>query len=226
MMLDKSAFEKALQGDRKTNNIPPQPKADLKFANQNKSGLNIGDGDSKREQLWEEKKKQRAIKISPIAVAPAPVVKSGIFGNDAPKKNAAFPNARPPVPAPAPQFQNSTIKSFDEVPEFNQDFNDPGPSFDSIQPEVPRRREIQQNNQFFGGQNMNNAPISAPSGYQVENQFSRDNNINFEQPMQDEGFAIGQQNQNKNKNKEYLSDWKKDMEERELRKKREKEEEK
>ena len=73
---------------------------------------------------------------------------------------------------------------------------------------------------------MNNAPISAPSGYQVENQFSRDNNINFEQPMQDEGFAIGQQNQNKNKNKEYLSDWKKDMEERELRKKREKEEEK
>ena len=231
MMLDKSSFEKALQNDREKLSIPVQPKTDLKFANQNNGSLNIGDGASKREQLWIEKKQQRALKISPIAVAPAPVIKSSVFGNEPPKKNVAFPNAKPPIQASIPQINNSTIgkignnfKGYDEVPEYNQDFIESGPEYGMIAQEVPRRREVPPNNQFFGVPDMNNAPISAPSGYPAQNQII--NNINFEQPEAEEGFGIGQPNQNKNKNKEYLNDWKKDIEEREIKKKREKEEEK
>jgi len=215
-MLDKNAFEKALAQDKASseNQAPQQPKNNLQFKviNQPSKPAN---GKSKREQLWEERMKKKANKISPAFAAPGPVIRNeSAQGN---KPNISFPGQSNPVPPP--QMQEP------EPNNFNFERNAP-----DIQPVgqmgAPPMEPPQQN---FGGMNMDNAPISAPSGYPAQNQFSQNqpppqqfNNI--EEPKQEGGFGIGNQEKQK-KNNEYLSDWKKEIEEKEMRKKREREEE-
>ena len=75
MMLDKSAFEKALQEDKaKSSNQPQaQPKNELQFPGQNKPNVQTT-GKSKREQLWDQRRNKKASKISPAFAAPGPVI--------------------------------------------------------------------------------------------------------------------------------------------------------
>lgn len=228
-MLDKSAFEKALQQDKaKVSNFAPQAQQNnIQFNNQNRQVGKVP-GAAKREQLWEEKKKQRANKINPTVPVPGPVVRNGVFGNN--QNSVAFPTAQAPVRAN--RFQNQQNIDFnqqDEVPEFH-----PVPQMEETPSSSNEIEMFQRENpspkQNFFNPAMDNAPISAPSGYQAQPSYPRNDsggrqNINFEQPQDDGGFAIGAQDQ-QNKNKGYLNDWKKEIEERELRKKREKEEEK
>jgi hypothetical protein len=234
MMLDKSAFEKALQEDKsKTSNVPARQQSNVQFNNFSNKPAMQNSNVSRREQLWEEKKRQRANKINPAIAAPGPVMKNRVFGNN------NFDGPSPITQSRAPVYQPlAPVNQFQGPPQ--HDFNRPGeiPEFHPIpqMQETPKQpiyfeeiqREENPQKMYYGGQNNDNIPMSVPSGQPAQmsypQQMNRQENSGFEQPSQ--SVTKPDTQEKKKKNQAFLNDWKKEMEEKEQKKKREREEEK
>lgn len=225
-MLDKNAFEKALNEDR-ANAAPPtqQPVNNgLQFDNQPKPVVQTT-GKTKREQLWEQRKMKKASKVSPAFAQPGPVINN--MPQEANNPNLNFPG------------QSNTGPGGFKKPEMPQPESNPSNFQVMGAVEATPLQMVEPNGFDFAAQPNSNAPVSVPSGVPAQNEimappqpppmenFSRPppQEQPYQEPQRIQASREGLR-EKKPKNSEYLNDWKKEMEEREMRKKREREEEK
>ncbi|CAI2376488.1 unnamed protein product [Moneuplotes crassus] len=158
MMLDKNAFEKALNQDKAqvSSQVPSEPKNNLKFSVQENPVVQTS-GKTKREQLWEQRKMQKASKISPAFAAPGPVIKSTPETKSTPGLN--FPGQSGSAPSKFTKPQE--IK-----PQNNQS------NFQVIgKVEETPLTLIEPKGHDFGAATKHNAPVSVPSGFPAKNEI-------------------------------------------------------